>query len=62
MKDLNKVADKITSLYDNREKTGDTAEGIFQLVKFLINESKEYTLHEKAQLEIFNIECFEICK
>ena len=62
MKDLNKVADKIISLYDNREKTGDTAEDIFELVKNLINDSKEYNLDEKAQLEIFNIECLESCK
>lgn len=62
MKGLNKVADRIISLYDNKEKSGDTAEGIFKLVHRLINESKEYSLNEKAQLEIFNIECFEACK
>ena len=62
MKDLNKVADKITSLYDNRFETGDTAEGIYKLVVKLINESKEYTLQEKAELERFNIDCFEACK
>lgn len=62
MKDLNKVAEKIVNLYDNREKTNDTAEGIYKLVVDLINASKEYTLREKAQLEQFNIECFETCK
>lgn len=62
MKNLNKVADTITDLYDNRQKTGRTAAEIFQLVKYFINNSVGYTLHEKSQLEIFNVECFEAIK
>ena len=60
MRDLNKYADRILNLYDNRsDLPGDMAKDVFVMIRKLIVESKELALEEKAALEMFNVECYE---
>lgn len=58
MRDLNKVADAIVSLYDGRERRDMSKEQIFkEIVGFI--QTGDFTEEEKRALELFNIECFE---